>query len=120
MKVAIRVLVLAVFIGIFSSAQATPGQVLCRGNIETVDRKILHPGVEYWLWYNVVGKNATVRVAGREFNTTADTGSAWSGLWLQNLKDGAYMSYLPSDGGTMKAELETGVWFSGNCLPERP
>ena len=105
--------------GTAPAVQAAPVQTLCRGNIETFDRKILHAGVDYWLWYDITGSNAVVNFAGREYKATADTGKTWSGPWLQHIKAGPYLSYLPSAGGTIRAELETGVWFSGNCLPER-
>jgi hypothetical protein len=103
----------------FSVANANPVQTLCRGNIETPDRKIMHAGVSYWLWYDVTAGRATVRIAGREFNTTAETGTTWPGFWLHNIKEGPYLSFLPSDGGTIRVELETGTWFSGNCLPDK-
>lgn len=107
------------FVCAFSIAEASPIQALCRGNIETPDRNILHAGVDYWLWYDVTDNKATVRIAGREFKATANTGSTFKGLWLQNVKDGPYLSFLPLDGGTIRVELETSVWFSGNCLPDK-
>ncbi len=104
----------------FGTANASTIQTLCRGNIETLpDRKIVHAGVEYWLWYQFSAGKATVRIAGREFNATASTGAAWPGLRLQHVKDEPSLSFLPSDGGTVKVELEPGVIFSGNCLPEK-
>lgn len=104
----------------FGAANASTIQTLCRGNIETLpDRKIVHAGVEYWLWYQLSAGKATVRIAGREFNATVSTGAAWPGLRLQHVMDEPYLSFLPSDGGTIKVELEPGVIFSGNCLPEK-
>ncbi len=104
----------------FGTANASTIQTLCRGNIETLpDRKIVHAGVEYWLWYQLSAGKATVRIAGREFNATVSTGAAWPGLRLQHVQDDPSLSFLPSDGGTIRVELEPGVVFSGNCLPER-
>ncbi len=101
------------------AANASTVQTLCRGNIETLpDRKIVHAGVEYWLWYRVPDGKATVRIAGREFDATVSTGSAWPGLRLQHENGDPYLSFFPSDGGTIRVELEPGVVFSGNCLPE--
>lgn len=103
----------------FGAANASTIQALCRGNIETLpDRKIVHAGVEYWLWYQLSGGKATVRIAGREFDATVSTGTAWPGLRLQHVKDEPSLYFLPSDGGTIQVELEPGVIFSGNCLPE--
>ena len=104
----------------FATANASTIQTLCRGNIETLpDRKIVHAGVEYWLWYQLSAGKATVRIAGREFDATVSTGAEWQGLRLQNIVGDPDLSFLPSDGGTIKVELEPGVVFSGNCLPEK-
>lgn len=104
----------------FGTANAGTIQTLCRGNIETLpDRKIVHAGVEYWLWYQLSAGKATVRIAGREFDATVSTGAAWPGLRLQHLEDDRSLSFLPSDGGTITVELEPGVVFVGNCLPEK-
>ncbi len=104
----------------FGTANASTIQTLCRGNIETLpDRKIVHAGVEYWLWYQLSAGKATVRIAGREFDATVSTDAAWPGLRLQHVKDDPSLSFLPSDGGTIRVELEPGVIFSGNCLPEK-
>ena len=98
--------------GFFGNANASTIQALCRGNVETLpDRKIVHAGVEYWLWYQLSAGKATVRIAGREFDATVSTGAAWPGLRLQHLQDEPYLSFLPSDGGTIRAELEPGVIF---------
>lgn len=104
----------------FGAANASTVQTLCRGNIETLpDRKIVHAGVEYWLWYQLSAGKATVRIAGREFDATVDTGAAWPGLRLQHVEGDPSLSFLPSDGGTITVELEPGVVFAGNCLPEK-
>lgn len=104
----------------FGAANASTIQTLCRGNIETLpDRKIVHAGVEYWLWYQLSAGKATVRIAGREFDAAVSTGAAWPGLRLQHVKGDPYLSFLPSDGGTIRVELEPGVVFSGNCLAEK-
>ncbi len=104
----------------FGTADASTIQTLCRGNIETLpDRKIVHAGVEYWLWYRLSGSKATVRIAGREFDAAVSTGAEWTDLRLQHLQDEPYLSFLPSDGGTIQVELEPGIVFSGNCLPEK-
>lgn len=104
----------------FGAANASTIQTLCRGNIETLpDRKIVHAGVEYWLWYQLSAGKATVRIAGREFDATVSTGAAWPGLRLRHVKDEPSLSFLPSDGGTIMVELEPGIIFSGNCLPEK-
>lgn len=104
----------------FGAANASTVQTLCRGNIETLpDRKIVHAGVEYWLWYQLSAGKATVRIAGREFDAAVSTGAGWPGLRLQHVEDDRSLSFLPSDGGTIKVELEPGVVFAGNCLPEK-
>ena len=107
-----------VFLAASSDAVSAPVQSHCRGNIETSDMKIVHAGVSYWLWYEITGDKARIRLAGREFTAKSTAGNGYTGLWLQAFSGDRYFSFLPSDGGTIKAELENGVWFSGNCLPD--
>lgn len=117
--VSFRVYIAALLLSAASSnALAAPVQALCRGNIETSDKKIVHAGVSYWLWYVVTADKATIRLAGREFTAKATAGNNYTGLWLQDFSGDRYFSFLPADGGTVRAELEDGVWFSGNCLPD--
>jgi hypothetical protein len=87
----------------------------CQGNIETSTKKILQAGVAYKLSYEISGKSARIRFAGREFETGVELGKSWKGPWLKRMDDSIYFSYLPEDGGTVKFQFELDRWFSGNC-----
>lgn len=110
------VVVSALFI-VSPSANAEQSKLLCYGNLETSQREIKHAGISYWLWYEISGEKANVRIAGREFSATSEQGSTFPGVWIKSIGKEHHFSFLPSDGGTTRAELEDNVWFSGNCLP---
>lgn len=101
-----------------SSVFASEVSLTCHGNIETFDKKVVTPGVTYFLWHKISGEKAEIRFAGKEFEAevaTAIDGKAWKGRWLRKIAGSTYFSYLPDEGGALKFEFESDRWFSGNC-----
>jgi hypothetical protein len=98
------------------AAATTEVQTSCKGNIETANRKIVHPGVSYFLWYSISGTAAKVRFVGRELDASVETGSSWQGRWLKRVDDAVYFSFFPDEGGTIKFQFELDRWFIGNCV----
>lgn len=94
---------------------ASASDSTCHGNIETFDKKLIQPGVTYFLRYDVSGTKAKIKFAGREFDAVVEKGSSWKGLWMKNLEAKEYFSFLPDEGGTLKFAFEPNRWFSGNC-----
>jgi len=92
----------------------------CTGNIESFEKKVLRYGIDYKVSYLINGDFAKIRIAGREIDTKATKGKSFLGYWLLINEPNSYLSYLPSDGGTIKFKLENGEWFSGTCHDKSP
>lgn len=92
----------------------------CHGNIETFDRRLIQADANYWISYKIYQNKATVWFAGREFEADIEqnTANAWRGYWLfvNDIDENLYFSYLPQQGGEMRFMFEPTVWFSGSCL----
>jgi hypothetical protein len=110
----VLVIVFALHLGCASTSYVNK---LCRGNLESFDKKILQSSVTYWLSYSIDGPTAKIRFAGREFDAKieASNSKSWEGHWIKRMDDGVYFSYLPDEGGTIKFMFEGDRWFSGNC-----
>jgi hypothetical protein len=92
----------------------------CTGNIETFDKKLLQPGVQYSLLLNWDSKPPTVTVAGRSLKIEPSyNANMFKGPWFWNVIGKSYLSFLPDDGGILKLELESDVWYSGSCIRQR-
>lgn len=110
----VAVLIILSAICITTASAATVRE--CQGNIETFDKKVIEPGVSYKIWYEISGDRATVRVAGRNIDAEVAKHRVWNGAWIRFAGESDYLSFWPDDGGTIKLELNTNYWFSGNCL----
>ncbi len=111
------VTVLTLFSIFICAANAAENSRTCHGNIETFNKQLIQAGVTYKLSYEVLGANAKVQFAGREFDALAESGKSWKGLWIKKMDEDVYFSFLPEDGGTIKFQFEPDRWFSGNCQP---
>ncbi len=109
------VTVLALFSIFMCAASASENNRTCHGNIETFNKQVIQAGITYKLSYEILGTNAKVRFAGREFDALAESGKSWKGLWIKKMDEDIYFSFLPEDGGTIKFQFEPDRWFSGNC-----
>lgn len=113
-----KTLILAIaLLAVAPQAQAEWTQRTCLGNIETEDRLITTPGVQYKVFYDIKGETGLVSFAGRTFPAKVEySESTWKGPWIKEFdRKSPYFSYLPDNGGEVRFEFSKDQWFAGNC-----
>ena len=95
-------------------------ELVCRGNLETFQRRVLRVGVVRNLKIVAAGNSARVMFDGQTFETTVERGK-YRGVWLKEKAGPVYFSYLPDDPAAVlkyaRNDDPEEPWFSGRCRP---